>query len=218
MDFFSDDKVGLPEGNKKKGRKTVANQKVFSISDGVQRLLWDAPHSTVSDFIPGKLSLCHNMPVMIRANVATELCITKGQEGTVYAWQARISSHGQQVLDTLFVKLANPPQNVKLDGLPDNVVPLVPDSDNVECQLPDDTSICISRTQVGVISNYAMMDYASQGKTRAYNVVDLNNCSSHQAYYTALLWSASAAGALILQGFDAKMITGGASAALCQEF
>jgi hypothetical protein len=63
-----------------------------------------------------------------------------------------------------------------------------------------------------------MTDYSSQGKTRPHNPVDLNNCRTHQSYYTALSRSASASGTVILQGFDAKKITGGASGALCQEF
>ncbi|KAF8871881.1 hypothetical protein BD779DRAFT_1453404, partial [Infundibulicybe gibba] len=63
-----------------------------------------------------------------------------------------------------------------------------------------------------------MTDYASQGKTRVFNVVDLNNCYTHQSYYTALSRSASAAGTIILQGFDTRKITGGASGALRQEF
>ncbi|KAF8867602.1 hypothetical protein BD779DRAFT_1464056 [Infundibulicybe gibba] len=63
-----------------------------------------------------------------------------------------------------------------------------------------------------------MTDYASQGKTRINNVVDLNNCYTHQSYYTALSRSASAAGTIILQGFDGRKITGGASGALRQEF
>jgi hypothetical protein len=220
-DFYSDDRVGKVEtegSDKKKARKTATNRRISSIPDNLQRLLWDAPHGTVSDFIPGKLSLCVDLPVMIRANAATELCITKGQEGTVYAWQSGLGSRGQQVLDTLFVKLTNPPQTVKLDGLPENVVPLVPNSNSVECRLPDDSTVRISRTQVEVIPNFAMTDFASQGKTRPYNVVDLNNLSCHQAYYTALSRSASAAGTIILQGFDAKMMTGGASPALRQEF
>jgi len=50
------------------------------------------------------------------------------------------------------------------------------------------------------------------------NVVDLNNSRLHQSYYTALSRSASAAGTIILQGFDARKITGGASGALRQEF
>ena len=122
VDFFSDDRVGKAEtrlDDKKKGRKTVTNRKIAAIPDNLQKLLWDAPHGTVSDFIPGKLSLCLDLPVMIRVNAATELCITKGQEATVYVWQSGLGSHDQQVLNTLFVKLTNPPQNVKLDGLPE---------------------------------------------------------------------------------------------------
>ena len=63
-----------------------------------------------------------------------------------------------------------------------------------------------------------MTDFASQGKTRPFNVADLNSLTSHQAYYTALSRSATAQGTLILQGFDARKMTGGCLGALCQEF
>jgi hypothetical protein len=63
-----------------------------------------------------------------------------------------------------------------------------------------------------------MTDFASQGKTRPYNVSDLNNLRSHQSYYTALSRSATAEGTLILQGFDPRQIVGGCSGALRQEF
>jgi hypothetical protein len=122
------------------------------------------------------------------------------------------------MLDTLFVTLLNPPQIVKIDGLPPKVVPLMRTSTQTTCMLPDDTSINTNRNQVEVLPNFAMTDYLSQGKTRPHNVVDLNNSRSHQFYYTALSHSASAAGTLIVQGFDAKKITGGASGALHQEF
>ncbi|KAF8240316.1 hypothetical protein L208DRAFT_1233547 [Tricholoma matsutake] len=59
-----------------------------------------------------------------------------------------------------------------------------------------------------------MTDYASQGKTRPYNVVNLNDNHSHQSYHTALSHSATAAGALITQSFHPQKITGGASGAL----
>ena len=64
------------------------------------------------------------MPVMIRNNNATELCITKGQEGHVVGWQASKGLHGQHVLDTLFIKLDQPAKTVEIDGLPENVVPI----------------------------------------------------------------------------------------------
>jgi hypothetical protein len=63
-----------------------------------------------------------------------------------------------------------------------------------------------------------MTDYAAQGKTRPFNVVHLNSCRSHMSYYTALSRSASAAGTIIVQGFDPSKITRGCSGYLRQEF
>ncbi|KAJ7709292.1 hypothetical protein B0H16DRAFT_1275161, partial [Mycena metata] len=62
-----------------------------------------------------------------------------------------------------------------------------------------------------------MTDYASQGKSRALNVVDLTNCRDHRAYYVALSRGTSAAGTIILQNFDEKKITSGMSGYLRQE-
>ena len=94
----------------------------------------------------------------------------------------------------------------------------IPVARGTQCLLPNDETINISRSQVEVLPNFAMTDYMSQGQTRPFNVVDLSNARSHQSYYTALSRSASAAGTLILQGFDIHKITGGASGALRQEF
>ena len=63
-----------------------------------------------------------------------------------------------------------------------------------------------------------MTDYASQGKTRPSNVVDLNSCHNHLSYYTALSRSATCEGFVIVQGFDPSKITFGASGYLRQEF
>jgi hypothetical protein len=60
---------------------------------------------------------------------------------------------------------------VKLDGLPLNVVPLTRTSVTTSCRLPDDTSLTVSRSQVEAMQNFAMTDYASQGKTRSLNLV-----------------------------------------------
>ena len=122
------------------------------------------------------------------------------------------------MLETLFVELKNPPSEIQIDGLPINIVPLTCTSNSMCCYLPDDSKIQITRTQVEVLPNFAMTDYASQGKTRPNNPVDLGNCRSHQAYYTALSRSATAAGTVILQNFDPRKITGRASGALRQEF
>jgi len=114
--------------------------------------------------------------------------------------------------------LKQPPHNIKIDGLPDNVVPIHPTTNTVRVTLPSGNQYFIQRKQVEVLVNFAMTDFASQGKTRIYNVADLNNLSSHQAYYTALSRSATAEGTLIVQGFDPRKITGGCSGFLHQEF
>ena len=63
-----------------------------------------------------------------------------------------------------------------------------------------------------------MTDYASQGKTRPYNPIDLQHSTTHQSYYTCLSRSATAEGTLIMQSFHPGVITGGCSGWLGQEF
>jgi len=221
IDFYSDDSVGSRKCQRNHLTAQKASKKFVrldNISNELQDHLWGQLPSDNSMKIAGKLPICLGMPVMIRNNFATELCITRGQEGYVCGWQSTLGTKNQRVLDTLFVKLKDPPKAIKFDDLPENVVPIPKTSTSIEVTLPNDTKIRIVRSQVEVSLNFSMTDYASQGKTRPYNVVDLNNLRTHQAYYTALSRSSSADGTLILQGFDPSKITGKISGALRQEF
>jgi hypothetical protein len=125
----------------------------------VQREIWKLRHGATEHF-PGKLSLCIGMPVMIRNNDATELCITKGQEGFVIGWQADEGEHNKQVLNTLFVRLDNPPQPVQIPGLPLNVVPLVKGKKTIDCTFLSDVKESIEWQQVWVLPNFAMTAHA----------------------------------------------------------
>ena len=92
---------------------------------------------------------------------------------------------------------------VEMPGLPKkNVVPVYPITTNINAMLPNDEKFHVAHSQVKVLINFSMTDFASQGKTRPWNVCDLNNLRSHQSYYMALSRSATAEGTLILQGFD----------------
>ena len=133
------------------------------MSARLQEALWSRTPST-SDHIPSKLSLCVGIPVMIRNNDATELCITKGQEAIVVGWDSSIGPFQKPVLDTLFVKLIKPPQEVNLPGLPTNIVPLTRTSSKITCTLKSGIKIIVQRQQVLVLPNFAMTDYTSQGK------------------------------------------------------
>jgi len=184
VDFFSEDstKTNTKSNSTRKNAHHIGN-----ITNEIQEALWAQPLSSTDKLIAGKLSLYIGLPVMIWVNFATELCITKGQEGHVHGWQSTQGKKGQRILDTLFVKLANPPQVVQFDGLPENVVSLTHSSTTVKASLPNDDIIFISYSQVEVLVNFSMTDFALQGKTRPKNPVDLNNLQTHQAYYTALL-------------------------------
>jgi hypothetical protein len=189
--FFSIDSVDTKEPEENQQRKRYkAGQKCSvrhgSIPEAIQIALSKQPTCANTKLIPGKLSLCIGMPVMICINAATEMGITKGQEAVVYAWDSHKSKDERDVLDTLFVELSNPPFPVKLDDLPLNVIPLTRTSVTTSCRLPDDSTLSISRSQVEVLPNFAMTDYASQGKTRPYNVVDLSQARTIKA--TTLLY------------------------------
>ncbi|KAF5356687.1 hypothetical protein D9758_013755 [Tetrapyrgos nigripes] len=214
MSFYSEDEQvvleDIPE-NEKQHRKRRKSKR-FKVNNKVQHELWTQPHSYNDRQIPGRLDLCLGMPVMIRYNSATELCITKGQEGHVHSWKEKVGKHGKPVLDVLFIKLHNPPKSpspIQFEGLPENVVPITRNTVRIECKLSDDSQIAISHTQVEVLPNFAMTDFASQGKTRNWNVVDINNSRDFRAIYTALSRSSCADQTLVLQGFNGSLLTGG---------
>ena len=86
-DFYSDDELGEDvnpstlSSIRKRDKKSIQSSKKI-LSPDMQDVVWNLKHSS-SEHIPGKLSLCIGLPVMIRNNDAKELCITKGQEGHV---------------------------------------------------------------------------------------------------------------------------------------
>jgi Helitron helicase-like domain at N-terminus/PIF1-like helicase len=203
------------DNKSKRSNSNVHNSGEIDLDD--QREIWKL-HPGRTGHLPGKLSLCLGIPVIIKHNYATELCMTNGQEGTVVGWRAEQGTHGILTLDTLFVKLDNPPQPVKLDGLPENVVPIVKVTQTIICQFLNDLTESVERQQVWVQLNFAMTAHAAQGKTRPHNTVHLNSCRDHMAYYTALSRSASAKGTIIIQGFDKNIITKRCSGHLRQEF
>ncbi|KAJ7171221.1 hypothetical protein C8R46DRAFT_895651 [Mycena filopes] len=217
IEFFSIDRVSSRTVSKDKWKR--CEEAAFGrIGPRLQSQLWTATPSTTSEHVPGCLRLCVGMPVMIKANEATELCITKGQEGIVRGWVDGIGPSGQRVLETLFVELSNPPRPIQIPDLPPNVVPIPRASTHITALLSDDTLLSLMRDQCMVLPNFAMTDYGSQGKSRKLNVVHLNNCKNHMSYYVALSRGNEADNTVIVQGFETSKITCGISGHLRQEF
>lgn len=217
--FYSIDKLGNANLERKKrgSRAYKKNPANIDVPTDVQINLWDSsPHT--SEHFPGKLSLCLGMPIMIRNNDATELCITKGQEAYVVGWDAIEGARGCNVLETLYLQLKNPPKTIKLPDLPDNVIPMTRTTKTIKCTLPNDSEINIIRQQINVLPNFSMTDFASQGKTRPRNPVNLSHCRNFQSIYTCLSRSSNSAGTIIIRGFNSNKITKGLPGHLRQEF
>ncbi|KAF8416919.1 P-loop containing nucleoside triphosphate hydrolase protein, partial [Boletus edulis BED1] len=209
--FYSED-IWISDSNvTNMSSKTKTHHKIVTyLNKEEEHILWNsAPHT--SEHFAGCLQLCLGMPIIIKHNDATELCINNGQEGIVVGWTTSTGFHDQLLLETLFVKLEKPVKVVQLQNLPPNVVPISYTHKDICCTLPSDYVVRIRRRQLHILPNFAMTDYASQGKTRTFNVVDLSHCQSHHSYYTALSRSSTANGTAIVQGFDVSKITGGLS-------
>lgn len=217
--FYSIDKESRDSNPKRRRLKTAKSTASIRLTQDIQESLWSMePHT--SDHIPAHLPMCLGMPIMVRYNEATELCVTKGQEGVVKGWTSReIPGYpGRFALETLFVELTTPAKTVKLSYLPENIVPLTRRSHSVKAILPNDQSISVSRNQVPILLNFSMTDYTSQGKTRPVNIVDLNYSRNHQAAYTALSRGTCAKDTIILRDFNVGKLCGGLSGHLRQEF
>jgi hypothetical protein len=96
------------------------------------------------------------------------------------------------------VKLDKPSKNINIPGLPENVVPIIQTSKNIQCTYLNDSSDSIEQQQVPILPNFAMTDYASQGKSRLKNPVHLSSCHLYMSYYTCLSRSTSAAKTIII--------------------
>ncbi|KAJ3482222.1 hypothetical protein NLI96_g7135 [Meripilus lineatus] len=184
----------------------------------MQKYLWSIPPA-LADHRPGVLQLCKGMPVMLKYNEATEVCATNGAEGEVVGWDANPGQYGRLTLGTLFVRLTNPPRNVQVGSLPENVIPVASKTESIDITLGrKDEQFHVRRHQVQVVLNFAMTVHAAQGRTRHHNVVDLAECPTHQSLYTCLSRSSSFEGTVILRDFNMLKMCSGASGDLRKEF
>lgn len=187
------------------------------IDERLRNFLWNLPPNSTGHRA-GMLRLCYGMPVMLKHNEATELCVTNSAEATVCGWDSDDTDDKHKVLKTLFVQLTSPARRVIIAGLPENVIPLSPIEERIYYKINKTKKLPFTREQVPVLPNFAMSDFCSQGRTRPANVVDLKKCQSHQSAYTCLSRSSSLTGTVIVGDFSSKHFFGGADPDLMREF
>ena len=213
--FYSVDSLTEPR-RKADSTKPPRKNKFKVMTPTIRELLWRLPPAS-TEHVPGILLLCIGMPVLLKHNDATELCATNGAEAHVVGWDATPLAGERQRLLTVFVRLHKPPRHVQLPGLPENVLPITASIQRVKCDLPDDCVQTIRREQVWLLPNFAMTDFASQGRTRPFNPVDIRYSRTHQSIYTCLSRSATLQGTLILKPFDESKLRGGMAPDLARE-
>jgi hypothetical protein len=210
--FYSLDTLCSSKNKDESIRKVSRSSKILrptSLTNTLKEILWNSPASSAKELIGGRLDLCLGMPVIIKYNFATELCITNGQEAVVTGWDSSKITDDKSKLDTLYVRLTNPPQPIQLPQLPPNVVPIPSRKRHTYFTLPSGWKLSLYRDQVDVLPLFSLTDYASQGKTRPVNVVQTATLSSCQSYYTALSRSSNAQHTAIIGEINSNLITGG---------
>ncbi|KAF5364893.1 hypothetical protein D9758_008100 [Tetrapyrgos nigripes] len=99
--FYSWDIIGQgkdPAHTRRKKYRATAPPNIMS--DSLRQALWELPPCDTGH-LPGILQFCKGMPVMIKYNEATELCITNGQEAHVHGWKSAFDTSGKEYLDVL---------------------------------------------------------------------------------------------------------------------
>ncbi|EKM55811.1 uncharacterized protein PHACADRAFT_96286, partial [Phanerochaete carnosa HHB-10118-sp] len=179
------------------------------INSFLKDALWDLHHFCTQNHSE-LLKICIRLSIMVKKNIATECCATNRAEARVVGWKCNsLDKTGKLVLETVFIELTSPSTFIQLDGLLLNVVFMHCAQISVKCIMPNGKILQISRDQIPLIPNFAMIDYNLQHHTKSYNVVDLNNCRNHQSIYICLSREFSYESIAIIQGFDNKKIRSG---------
>ncbi|KAI0349497.1 hypothetical protein OH77DRAFT_1464029 [Trametes cingulata] len=193
-------------------------RKANRIPPRLQDALWKLRPALTNNHA-GILTICEDMPVLLKMNEATELCATNGAPGIVVGWDAHSDNQGREILDVLFVRLTQTKEDVHIEGLPPNVVPIGRNCRTIKCTLPiGDLQVSIRRQQVACLPHFAVTDFGCQGQTWNKSIAHTTHCRTHQSLYTVFSRCTSLHDTIILDGFDATKIQRGPAPALLQEF
>ena len=132
------------------------------------------------DHIAGYLPLVVGMPVILKSNVATELGLCNGSQGTLVGFSKTIDTTDRYpaeeiIIDNLEYLLVRFPQSKHqcLPGLPEGVVPIFPIKTTFSFKVSKNKSISISRKQFPIVPGKSITVHAAQGKTLDMVIVDL---------------------------------------------
>ncbi len=169
-------------------KKTVPN---FSLHKSRATLLkMDISKHTNEGALPGYIALYDGMPVIVKGkNISTELKITNGAQGYVRYVSLFKCSEGFSCADAIFVQV--PGCKVQLDGLPYEVVPILPStwtfSTNIEVSEGIIARQPVTRHQICLEGGFSITGHGSQGRT-----INPVLCDLHEGGFAAYVMASRA--------------------------
>ncbi|KZS86505.1 hypothetical protein SISNIDRAFT_397518, partial [Sistotremastrum niveocremeum HHB9708] len=134
----------------------------------------------------GYVSLYIGMPVILKdRNLSTELKVTNGAQGTVYAIDTRRMG-GEACPRCVLVHFPTSP--VQLPGLPTGVYPIIPQTSYFPHVLsPSAETVRVVRKQLPIQPGFAITGHGAQGRTMLAVIADLTRAGpgSYGGYVAA---------------------------------
>lgn len=152
----------------------------------------------------GVLPLFEGMKVMITENLDMSHKSVNGAEGTVAHIKHRVVDK-QRVAVCVYVHV--PGSDIRLEGLPQDVVPVFPSRKSYTYAAPDKSTHTISREQVPLLPAYAYTDYKGQGRSLDTVLVDIASSKTCQSLYVMLSRVKTLDGLAILRWFPQERIS-----------
>jgi len=172
-------------------------------------LLSHIPDSKTKN-VPGRFPLVNGLPVVLQENVCLPFNIANGTTGTLVGWlldsrepaEREGNEHTLKYLPlALFIRLDNPPNHVRFEGLEPGVVPLFPTSIDFTVKYAG-VPIVVKRKGFKIGIAIAFTIHKVQGKTLERAIIDLGGRMSYQALVVAMSRVTTADGVRILRDFD----------------
>lgn len=171
----------------------------------IQSMLWNLPSKVNSEAF-GRLPLFIGMKVMVTENLAFHHGIVNGSEGIVEDVKYEEDEQGRRYCKVVYVRV--PGCGMRVNGLPDDVVPIFPVSTRIRHGIdsPKIKFKTFTRKQVPLVPAYVFTDFKSQGRTLVRAIVDLESANKGQGVYVMLSRVKSLSGLLILRWFSPNKV------------
>jgi hypothetical protein len=144
------------------------------------------------------------VPGMITDNLVMCGKVANGCQGTIVNVKYDINDYGERRAVCAYVKV--PGASVCAPGLPEDVVPIMPEKTVFKYKIAGDLTYYISRWQLPLVPAYAFTANEIQGQSLEHALVDLKSAKGTQALYVMISRGTALENLAILHWFPSTNI------------